>query len=36
MTNKIYYVQKFNAGSGFITGQIGPPLEWVLSVRKDF
>lgn len=36
VTNKIYYVQKFNAGSGFITGQIGPPLEWVLSVRKDF
>ena len=36
LTNEIYYRQKFNAGSGFIGGQIAPPREWTITLRKDF
>ncbi len=39
MTNafdETYYMQKFNAGSGFIGGEIAPPREWTINLRKDF
>ncbi|MGH8260352.1 MAG: TonB-dependent receptor domain-containing protein, partial [Steroidobacteraceae bacterium] len=36
LTDRLYYIQKFNAGSGFIDGQIAPPREWTMTLRRDF
>ncbi len=36
MTDKLYYINKFNAGSGYTDGQIGLPREWGITVRKEF
>jgi iron complex outermembrane recepter protein len=36
LTDRVYYMQKFNAGSGFVGGQIGPPREWTVTVEKTF
>ena len=36
ITNRLYYIAKFNAGSGFIGGQIGEPRTWMFSLRRDF
>lgn len=35
VANRLYYIAKFNAGSGFVAGQVGQPREWVLTVRRD-
>ena len=36
VTNRLYYIAKFNAGSGFVGAQVGQPREWLISVRRDF
>ncbi|HEY4212571.1 MAG TPA: TonB-dependent receptor [Steroidobacteraceae bacterium] len=36
LTNRLYYVALFNAGSGFVGGQVGMPRTWMFSLRRDF
>jgi iron complex outermembrane receptor protein len=36
LTDKIYYLSRVNTGAGYIDGQIAPPREWALTVRRDF
>ncbi len=35
LTDKLYYLSKFDTGLGFLDGQIAPPREWSFSVRRD-
>jgi outer membrane receptor protein involved in Fe transport len=36
LTDRLYYIVKFNAGRGFIGGRVGEPRTWMLSLRRDF
>jgi iron complex outermembrane receptor protein len=36
LTDKLYYLGRFNTGAGYIDGQIAPPREWAFSLRRDF
>lgn len=36
LTNRLYYIAKFNPGSGFVAGQVAQPRTWMLSLRRDF
>ena len=35
LTNKLYYLSKFDSGLGFVDGQIAPPRMWNFSVRRN-
>jgi iron complex outermembrane recepter protein len=35
LTDKLYYISRFDTGLGFLDGQIAPPREWTFSVRRD-
>ena len=35
LTDRLYYISRFNSGLGFLDGQIAPPREWTFSVRRD-
>ncbi len=36
MTNKVYYLTKSNTGAGYISGQIGEPRLWAMTLNKQF
>jgi len=38
LTNKLYYTSKgdFRNAFGYASGSVGPPLEWILSIRRNF
>lgn len=36
LTNKLYYLTRTNTGAGYISGQIGPPREWSITVHRTF
>ncbi len=36
LTDKLYYITKTATGVGYIDGQIAPPREWALTLRKQF
>ena len=36
LTDKLYYLSRFNTQLGFLDGQIAPPRMWNISVRRNF
>ncbi|HTY93829.1 MAG TPA: TonB-dependent receptor, partial [Steroidobacteraceae bacterium] len=35
-TDKLYYLSRVNTGAGYIDGQIAPPREWAITLRRNF
>ena len=36
LTDKVYYLSRVNTGAGYVDGQIAPPREWALTLRREF
>ena len=34
--DKLYYLSRVNTGAGYLDGQVAPPREWAISVRRSF
>ena len=35
-TDKLYYLSRVNTGAGYLDGQIAPPREWAVTLKRNF
>lgn len=36
LTDKVYYLSRVNTGAGYLDGQIAPPRQWAITLRREF